>query len=105
MQTPHFNATTRVRFDGSVSYFSQIDVFKALSFSVKVHPHYKPDSIPIQSGSSETGSKLDSIHIDRVRTIVGSSAEHLGYLPNPGIIQFHPCPIHASGVSRHAVPL
>ena len=41
------------------------------------------DSIPIQSGSIETGSKLDSIHIDRVRTIVGSSAELLGFPPQP----------------------
>ena len=51
--------------------------------SLKAYPHYKPDSIPIQSGSIETGSKLDSIHIDRVRTIVGSSAELLGFPPQP----------------------
>ena len=55
--------------------------------SLKVHLHYKPDSIPIQSGSIETGSKLDSIHIDCVHTIVGSSAELL----------WVPYPTHASG--------
>ena len=48
-----------------------------------MHPHYKPDSTPIQSGSIETGSKLNSIHIDRVHTIVGISAELLDYTPQP----------------------
>ena len=53
---------------------------------LKAYPHYKPDSIPIQSGSIETGSKLDSvphdsIHIDRVRTIVGSKQRRAPRFP------------------------
>ena len=49
---------------------AQNEVYKSL----KAYPHYKPDSIPIESESIETGSKLDSIRIDRVCTIVRVAA-------------------------------